>query len=155
MLAAQFNSVTSSDSKKSGLIGATLGNFGHISYGQSVMGRLYYPVDNQDGCRPFTGTDFNHHWEDQEEDGTISAIVIVDRGNCHFVTKVENLQQVGARLAIIADNKDEAVTVVMANDGSGWEVNIPSFFISKTEGEKLKDFLTENVEEKVYVAADL
>jgi hypothetical protein len=42
---------------------------------------------------------------------------MVDRGNCHFVTKVENLQKIGARVAIIEDNLDESVQVVMSNDG--------------------------------------
>jgi hypothetical protein len=154
-LANQFGNKQSSDSTNRGLIGATLGNFGHISYGQTVMGRLYYPTSNQDACEPFSAADFNKHWDDAEADGSLSSIVIVDRGNCHFVQKVENLQYVGARMAIIADNKDEFVTVVMANDGQGWTVNIPSFFVSKKDGDKLKKQLTDKPDEKVFISASL
>lgn len=31
---------------------------GHINYGTSFMGRLYYPTNNRDGCTPFFDTDF-------------------------------------------------------------------------------------------------
>jgi len=81
--------------------------------------------------------------------------VIVDRGNCHFVTKVENLQKVGARAAIVVDNLDEYVTVVMANDGQGWTVNIPSLFLKKREGDKLKNYLTEHPDSQVHMSVNL
>ena len=38
---------------------ASLGNFGHINYGQTIMGRVIYPTkDNKDGCQPLTWNDF-------------------------------------------------------------------------------------------------
>ena len=80
----------------------------------------------------------------------MSSIVFVDRGNCHFVKKVENLQRIGARIAVVVDNKDEFQSVVMANDGNGNKVLIPSFFISMKDGEIIKNYLIANPEDKVY-----
>lgn len=119
------------------------------------MGRLFYPIDNQDGCRPFTGKDFDEEWHRAEFDGMMTVIIMVDRGNCHFVTKVENLQKIGARAAIVADNLDEFVSVVMANDGQGWTVNIPSFFVTKRVGDRLKEYMKENPKEKVFMSVNL
>lgn len=52
----------------------------------------------------------------------MNSIVLVERGNCHFVKKVENLQRIGVRIAVVVDNKDEYQSVIMANDGSGFTV---------------------------------
>ena len=44
--------------KNDGFIKASLGNFGHIMYGSSILGRVYYPLNNTDGCRPYRNEDF-------------------------------------------------------------------------------------------------
>ena len=47
-------------------------------------------------------------------------IVLVDRGQCTFVTKVRNLEKLGVKLAIIADNEEElSENLIMADDGTG------------------------------------
>jgi hypothetical protein len=67
-------------------------------------------------------------------------IVLVDRGQCTFVTKVRNLEKLGVKLAIIADSEEEkSENLIMADDGSGKSINIPSFIIRKNDGEKLKE----------------
>jgi len=43
----------------------------------------------------------------------------------------------------------------MANDGQGWTVNIPSFFVSKTKGDKLKNYLNRNPNKQVHMSASL
>ena len=44
----------------------------------------------------------------------------MERGGCHFVTKVRNAALNGAKLAIIIDNKNEDIDgVVMSDDGTG------------------------------------
>ena len=50
----------------------------------------------------------------------------------------------GAQLAVIADNKDEDTDMlVMADDGRGATIHIPSFLINKRDGDLLKEHLTE------------
>lgn len=69
---------------------------------------------------------------------------MVDRGGCTFVQKVRNAQRVGAAGVMIADNtclcsfQDvchpdpghdcEIREPIMADDGSGSDISIPSFF---------------------------
>lgn len=65
---------------------------------------------------------------------------MVDRGNCHFVVKAQNVQRFGGVLVIVADNKvnEDPKFLVMADDGSGGSVIIPSMLIAYTDGEKMK-----------------
>jgi len=54
----------------------------------------------------------------------------LERGDCHFVTKVRNVALNGGGLAIIIDNKNEDINgVVMADDGTGAGIRIPSVLI--------------------------
>jgi hypothetical protein len=58
---------------------------------------------------------------------------MVERGACHFVIKAQNIEKFGGVMAIIIDNKDGEVveSIVMADDGKGESVNIPTFLIGK------------------------
>jgi len=81
---------------------------------------------------------------------------MVDRGNCTFVTKVRNIEKVGAKLAIICDSFAEgSENVVMADDGSGGTVNVPSFLIRKKDCDAIKEELHKNVTKSVYVRAEI
>ena len=64
------------------------------------------------------------------------VIVMVDRGKCHFVLKAKHIQQFGGILAIIVDNKKEQspLQVIMADDGKGSAIKIPSFLIRYSDG---------------------
>lgn len=73
-------------------------------------------------------------------------IVMVDRGHCHFVKKVQNIQKFGAVMAIIVDYHDEENTN-MANDGHGSSIKIPSFLIGKTDGKTIKEAIHQMNEE--------
>jgi hypothetical protein len=65
---------------------------------------------------------------------------MVDRGTCHFVSKVLNIQKYGGILAIIVDNKEfeDPDRLIMSDDGTGKAVKIPSFLIGKSDGDKIK-----------------
>lgn len=62
-----------------GLIKSSLGNFGHIKYGQTIHANVYYPEDNQNGCKPFSSM-FSQRF-----------MVLVDAGKCTITTKVRNI----------------------------------------------------------------
>lgn len=68
---------------------------------------------------------------------------MVDRGTCHFVIKAQNVQKFGGVLALVVDNKgmENVNTIVMADDGKGESVNIPTFLISMIDGDKLKEVI--------------
>jgi hypothetical protein len=89
-------------------------------------------------------------------------ILMVDRGDCTFVHKVRNAQRAGAAAVIIADtlclcdassectpdfDNDagcESKEPIMADDGSGADITIPSFLMFKQDADPIKNALKEN-----------
>ena len=72
----------------------------------------------------------------------MTPFMLADRGKCSFVTKVRNMEDAGAAVGIVIDNqKDEDIKdVVMADDGTGAGIRMPSMLISQADGNKLIDF---------------
>ncbi|CAN0096518.1 unnamed protein product, partial [Laminaria digitata] len=88
-------------------------------------------------------------------------ILMVDRGECTFASKVRRAQHLGASGVIIADNTClcneeesqactkvegtpcEQVEPIMADDGSGADIAIPSFLMKKMDAGTIKDRLRE------------
>lgn len=69
-------------------------------------------------------------------------MMIAERGNCSFVTKVRNMEEAGVAVALIVDDQSEDVDdIVMSDDGTGAGVRIPSLLLSRKDGKKLIDFL--------------
>jgi extracellular elastinolytic metalloproteinase len=91
-----------------------------------------------------------------DEDTDLTPIVIVDRGECTFVTKVRNIEKMGVKMAIIVDDKEENTEdLIMADDGTGHSVNIPSFIIRKKEGDLIKEEAAKKDKKTIYVKAEL
>ena len=66
-------------------------------------------------------------------------MILLDRGNCSFVTKVRNVERAGANVALIGDNKvEDSEVFIMSDDGSGHSVNIPSFLVRKSTADAFK-----------------
>jgi hypothetical protein len=95
------------------------------------MGRVHYPDTNRNGCNTFSESDFIIDKLFDEEDD-MNPIIIVDRGECSFIKKVRNIENLGVKMALIADNRIEnSDQLIMADDGSGVSINIPAFLIGK------------------------
>jgi PA domain len=91
-----------------------------------------------------------------DEKSDLTPIIMVDRGNCTFVTKVRNIEKAGVHLGIIIDNKSEdSENLIMSDDGTGTTINIPSFIIRKRDGDLIKDQLKKSNLSSVYVRAAL
>eukprot|EP00919_Chromeraceae_sp_WS-2016_P005168 GHVR01012219.1.p1 GENE.GHVR01012219.1~~GHVR01012219.1.p1 ORF type:complete len:485 (-),score=114.48 GHVR01012219.1:480-1934(-) len=126
-------------------ISGSTATFGAPMYGDTKTGRLVYA--------PSPSTYCNHDYSgdakvDDINDDTAETlhIVVVDRGNCSFVTKVKVAQDYySASAVIIVDNGDRSVDdihrIILADDGHGSSINIPSVLITKADGDKLKDML--------------
>jgi hypothetical protein len=114
-----------------------------MNFGYYMTGRLFYDIDNIDSdyaCKPIQTIKIDH---DMLSDRF--PIVMVDRGNCTFVSKVRNVQNIGGRIALIVNNNDEDVeSIVMADDESGSDIYIQAALISKQDGEKIKQFMKDN-----------
>lgn len=57
------------------------------------------------------------------------------------MTKAENAQNIGAKMVIIADNINETNKIIMADDGRGRLIHIPSLFINFEDGQKLQNLI--------------
>ena len=66
-------------------------------------------------------------------------IAVIDRGTCDFVTKVKNVQDLGAIAAIVIDNVSEAPFAMGGTDNT---IVIPAVMISLEDGNALKAELT-------------
>ena len=110
----------------------SLANFGHIPYGRNLIGELKLS-DPLDACSPINVAD----GEKQE-----SPFLLISRGNCTFVTKAKYAQLSGAKVAVIVDNRDEETDqITMMDDGFSYSVKIPAIFISRNDGDILKNYL--------------
>jgi extracellular elastinolytic metalloproteinase len=72
-------------------------------------------------------------------------MVLIDRGNCSFVTKVHNVEKVYGRAAIIINNNEDDVrNIIMSDDGTGEDITIPAVLINKRDGDVIKKFYFDN-----------
>jgi len=75
-----------------------------------------------------------------------TKILLVDRGECTFVTKVRNAERSGASLVVVIDNVYENITnVIMGDDGTGTGIRIPSMLIGKDDGKILREFAKKKI----------
>lgn len=118
---------------------------------------LYYA--DSDLCDANVNTNAGFPIRDMDSNGKMKPwpspyILMVDRGQCAFVQKARNAQRSGAAGVIIADNtclcsagdtcfsepgfECERAEPIMADDGSGSDISIPSFLMFKEDADKLK-----------------
>lgn len=121
--------------------------FGIPPYGGSIQQNVIYA--EEDMCSAAV----KPHWKSP-------FILLVDRGGCSFVQKVRNAQHSGAAAVIIADNTcqcshDKVCTPelntecekhepIMADDGSGYDITIPSVLLFKQDADPIKEALIHN-----------
>jgi len=107
------------------------------------------------------GTDTTTLGSSQEKRQINPFILMIDRGGCSFVQKVRNAQFVGAAGVIVADNKClcndlkcvnllsstlnggkrgcQKAEPIMADDGSGGDITIPSFLLFKMDADRIRN----------------
>lgn len=133
-----------------GVVYGTTATFGAPYYGERVLGQLLY--GDSHGKEHCTADDYSI--APREESSEISGkeqtqklvnVVLVRRGKCSFVTKVKVAEEKQAHAVIVVDKDGSSLTseeiqrVVMADDGEGHSVKIPSVLISRFDGQKLID----------------
>lgn len=103
---------------------------------------MFYFEENKSGCSEFGNIILDR---EGDPDSDFSPIVIVDRGNCTFVRKSKNVQQLGGALALIVNNEPnrDPEDVIMIDDGTGNNIVIPTILISKEDGDNLKKAIKE------------
>jgi len=137
-----------------GYIDGSTATFGAPYYGNKVIGKLLYrkplfpdhPHCTREGYTGYEELDELFHkqlniTESMETTRHMQKrVMLVERGGCSFVTKVRVAQKFGAGAVLVMDKADTTLTkyqvhqVIMADDGYGQLVTIPSVFISREEG---------------------
>lgn len=113
-------------------IRANYANFGFIPYGQTIMGKLHFLEQDNNAC-----DEFPEEYQLSRSDD-ISPFMIAQRGDCSFVQKVRNMENIGVSVAVIIDNRAEMIDeVLMSDDGTGGGIRIPSMLIGNNDGAKL------------------
>jgi len=81
-----------------------------------------------DGCAPL---------ENRAE--STNAVVLIQRGDCSFVTKVLHAQEAGAEAAVVFNHETSSSEdlIGMRGDETGADTYIPSVFVSRPAGELL------------------
>ena len=121
-------------------INYTIANFGFTPYGQSIIGEVLVS-DPLFACSPVKSSISNHK---------MPVFLLVERGNCSFVTKVHYAKLMGAKLVIIMDDRVEhSENIIMSDDFSYYNLDIPSIFIKKKDGLNLINYLKENKNEAI------
>merc|ERR1719267_382116 len=112
-------------------IPATQALFGAPKFGGSISAQLYYDPDHDhDGCAPYPKISV-----------TGPFVMMADRGSCSFVQKVRDAQMAGAAASVVVNNI--AGSGMMLDDGTGSDITIPSVFITKEDGQTLKDMIVQ------------
>jgi PA domain len=134
---------------------------------------VYYA--NSDLCNFNVDTRGGYPERDTDKNGKMKQwqspyILLVDRGGCTFVQKVRNAQRAGAAGVVIADitclcyddectanngGACETIEPIMADDGSGADVSIPSFLMLKRDADVIKAELTSNRPVQIEIAWSL
>lgn len=126
----------------SGIVYGTTATFGAPYYGERVMGQLVYGESR--GNNHCTEADYDIAPQKTVKNGQeLVNVVLVRRGGCTFVTKVNVAQKKKAHAVVVVDKENSQLTseqiqkIVMADDGFGSKVTIPSILLSRFDGEKL------------------
>lgn len=69
------------------------------------------------------------------------VFILIERGDCNFVSKVQYAQDAGYAAAIVYDNEDGHDLVTMS--GNGFGIEIPAVFVSKEAGYVLSQFVND------------
>jgi len=134
----------------------TTATFGSPFYGERLLGQLAYAPSKNEAKGPHCFAedyDLAPSGRPDEEDAPIGGqgnplrIVVVKRGICTFVTKVRVAEQDKDAHAVIIVDRDDSQYVsqgepniknlIVADDGYGNQVHIPSILIAKEEGKHI------------------
>ncbi len=109
------------------------------------MGKLYWDPDRKEqelGCAPL---DFTIKSTSSLEAPT----VMVDRGNCTFVTKTRHVEEIGGEVALIVNNDDTDPREIFMESDNSQKVIIPSVLIGKEDAQIIKDFWLQSLKYQI------
>eukprot|EP00977_Amphora_coffeiformis_P011818 scaffold2897_cov178-Amphora_coffeaeformis.AAC.23 len=140
-------------------------NFGVYPYGASLQQPVFYSESKFCNDADQQLTQYYPRAVDgmdqQIRDGHYHTpfILMIDRGDCAFTTKVRNAQKAGAAAVLIADDHCvcghqeckigdtyvcQRTLPIIVDDGSGRDISIPSFLLYKEDSDAIKQVLLQD-----------
>ena len=108
------------------------------------MGKLHYLEDDAYGCQEY---DTEKVVLNRTDD--LTPFMIAERGECSFVQKVRNMENIGVSVAIIVDSRAEMIDeILMSDDGTGGGIRIPSMLIGMRDGDTLLNWYKKATQEE-------
>eukprot|EP00923_Selenidium_pygospionis_P014662 GHVN01025302.1.p1 GENE.GHVN01025302.1~~GHVN01025302.1.p1 ORF type:complete len:494 (+),score=94.73 GHVN01025302.1:97-1578(+) len=135
-----------------GVIPGATSTFGAPTYGEKLIGQIFYQASKSSHCDVGYIEEIKKQVAAAEKIGHSSSssspsknkIYLLDRGVCTFVTKARIAQQGGADGVVFIDDgsshwdREKIQRIIIADDGSGKDVMIPSVLLSQEDGNQLK-----------------
>lgn len=115
--------------------------FGIPVYNGHFVGTIYVDKSNLEGCKAWP----DRYFQSDPFDENTKRIALVQRGICTFVKKVQNCQDAGAKGVVVYDDVQRSLLPIMADDGMGDSVSIPSIIIKNADGLVLKSNINDNL----------
>ncbi|OMJ81495.1 hypothetical protein SteCoe_18013 [Stentor coeruleus] len=121
-----------------GIIPSSMGNFGNPPYGSFLTGQLIIEdKSHSTACDPLPPMQ-------GELANSGSQIVMANAGDCAFVVKVRNAQDIGAKAVIIVNDDDSDINkFIMTDNGAGGNLDIPAFIIRQEDGNLFYSYKSE------------
>jgi len=123
-----------------GIINAKPALFGIPVYNGNFVGIVQTYIKNPEVCYTLPA---NYFQSDLMDEST-KTIALIERGSCTFVQKVKNCQRAGAKGVVVYNNDKSGLLPIMADDGTGDSVLIPSIIITLEDGLALQSAVQEN-----------
>mmetsp|Transcript_44409 Transcript_44409/g.125715 ORF Transcript_44409/g.125715 Transcript_44409/m.125715 type:complete len:494 (-) Transcript_44409:114-1595(-) len=131
-----------------GRIDGATSTFGAPFYGDRILGQLIFAESTNKHCHDDDyRVDIPTSTMSEGYGASLINIIMVRRGLCTFVTKVRVAHGKGAHAVIFVDREDSEATtdeiqkMIVADDGTGSDIHIPSILVSKGEGNLLIEAL--------------
>ena len=127
----------------------TFNKIGKSSYNFYSRGELLLDPNNvnNEACQSFPHSPkFGDTFQESMK------ILLVKRGGCSFVQKARNAQRGGYSMVIIVNNIQANIKgIIMSDDGSGSDINIPIIMISQDDGTIIMNYLEKNKSSSVII----
>jgi len=123
-----------------GKISAKPALFGTPVYNEYFGGEIKAYKEQMDACEKLPA----YFFQSDPLDESSKNIALVERGSCQFIEKVKNCQRAGAKAVVVYDNNRYGDLPIMACDGTGDFVSIPSIIIRNEDGLILKSHVEDD-----------
>ena len=135
-------------------IKSSIGNFGEVPFGKTLMGYITI-IKQKDGSNYWCDETLTEDIKNENNDisSQYLPIVLVDHSlGCKYAEKAYNVQQRGGSVMLLVSDSNYLNDEYNIDDPIGYKINIPSIIITKNIGDIIKEWIKENPNNKPIVS---